>query len=320
MKALTPGWRPALAIAAAVGLALGVTACSDPSTQSSSEETDAPTREAQIASLIDSVQFDQALHDSLPASVLDAGQLSVATFSGQPPWVIPNSDPTQFTGVTADLSDAFEKLLGIPLQRNALGTLADIKTGIQAERYDFAMGPVGDDVTSQKTMDFIDWVREHVVFAVPAGNPLGIETLDDTCGVKMAVIAGGSAEKVLEEQATKCTAAGEAVPEVLPFSAQPDAILAVQSGRADAYFSSQALLEYYAQQDGSGLEITGTTEDNGFPDFYQGAVFPKESALTPVMLKAFQSLESSGVYSGILEAWGQPNAVVDRIGENLRTY
>lgn len=309
MKAQKPGLRAALAVVS-VGLAITIAGCSDPNTQSAAEQTEAPSREAAIAQLIDSVEFDQELHDALPESVLDAGQLSVASFSGQPPWVIPNSDPTQFTGVTADLAAAFEKLLGVELQRHALGGLPEIRTGIQAARYDFALGPVGDSVDSQQTVDFIDWVREHVVFAVPEGNPLELNTLADTCGVRMAVIAGGTAAEVLEEQSTKCVAEGKDVVEILPFSAQPDAILSVQSGRSDAYFSSQALLEYYAQQEGSGLEITATGQDNGFPDFYQGAIFPKDSPLTPVMLDAFKVLESSGVYAGILEAWGQPAAVV----------
>jgi polar amino acid transport system substrate-binding protein len=304
----------------AVSAMLALSACADPSTGDSQIEEQAPGREEAIAAIIDKVEFNQDLHDALPKTVLDAGKLTVASFNAQPPWVVPSDNPNEFTGVTADFAAAFEKLLGVKLERHALAGLAEIKTGIQAERYDFAFGPTGDSVAGQETLDFLDWVREHVVFAVPEGNPLGLNTLEDTCGVRMAVIAGGSAEQVLNDTNTECVAAGKEPAEILTFAQQPAAILAVQSDRADAYFSSQALLTFYVQQEGSGLELAATNQDNGFPDFFQGAAFPKDSELLPVMVDAFTALQDAGVYQDILTEWGLEDAVLDEIGVNLRTF
>ncbi|MDA4635923.1 ABC transporter substrate-binding protein, partial [Escherichia coli] len=56
------------------------------------------------------------------------------------------------------------------------------------------------------------------VFAVQKGNPKGITSLDNTCGSRIAVMAGGSAEKVIKEQAEKCTKDGKAAIEVQSFT------------------------------------------------------------------------------------------------------
>jgi polar amino acid transport system substrate-binding protein len=305
--------------ALAASALLALTACAEPSTGGSQIEKQAPGRQEAISAIIEKVKFNQDLHDALPQSVLDAGKLTVASFNAQPPWVVPSDNPNEFTGVTADFAGALEKLLGVKLERHALAGLAEIKTGIQAERFDFAFGPTGDSLEAQKTLDFLDWVREHVVFAVPAGNPLGLNTLEDTCGVRMAVIAGGTAELVLKDTNAECVKAGKAPAKILTFAQQPAAILAVQSDRADAYFSSQALLTFYVQQEGSGLELAATKQDNGFPDFFQGAAFPKKSELLPVMLDAFRALQEAGVYQDILTEWGLKDAILDEIGVNLRT-
>ena len=60
------------------------------------------------------------------------------------------------------------------------------------------MGPVGDFKSRQEANDFVDWVQEYVVFAVHKGNPKKINSLDDACGARIAVQAGGSAEKVIK--------------------------------------------------------------------------------------------------------------------------
>ncbi|MCE3544485.1 transporter substrate-binding domain-containing protein, partial [Escherichia coli] len=83
-------------------------------------------------------------------------------------------------------------------------------SGINSGRYQFAMGPVGDYPSRQGANDFVAYVQEFVVFAVQKGNPKGITSLDNTCGSRIAVMAGGSAEKVIKEQAEKCTKDGKA--------------------------------------------------------------------------------------------------------------
>ena len=58
-------------------------------------------------------------------------------------------------------------------------------------------------------------------------------------------MAGGSAERVIKDQAEKCKADGKEAITVQSYTDQPSSILAVRSKRADAFFSSQAPLTYF---------------------------------------------------------------------------
>ncbi len=82
-----------------------------------------------------------------------------------------------------------------------VGGLPALLAGVNSGRYQFAFGPVGDYKDREAANDFVDWVQEYVVFAALKGNPKGITSLDTACGHRIAVMAGGSAERVIKVQA-----------------------------------------------------------------------------------------------------------------------
>jgi polar amino acid transport system substrate-binding protein len=155
------------------------------------------------------------------------------------------------------------------------------------------------------------------VFAVPAGNPSGIRGLDDTCGKRIAVMAGGSAERVIKKQGEACKAAGKPAVEVQSFTDQPTSILAVRSNRSDAFFSSQAPLAYFVHQAKGELELAAVGQRNGFDDLFQGSVVPKGSPLRDVLLDAYRKLVDNGSYAAIFKMWGIENNMLNAPGVNL---
>ena len=163
----------------------------------------------------------------------------------------------------------------------------------------------------------MDWVKEYVVFAVPKGNPRGIASLDTACGHRVAVMAGGSAERVIQAQSEQCRSTGKGAVEVQSFPDQPGAILAVRSRRSDAFFSSQAPLTYFVTQANGQLELSGVGHNNGFEDIYQGAVVAKNSPLGPILRDAIGVLMNNGTYAAIMRKWGLQNNMITAPGMNL---
>jgi polar amino acid transport system substrate-binding protein len=208
-------------------------------------------------------------------------------------------------------------LLGIKIEHASVAGLPALLTGVNSGRYQFAFGPVGDFASREEANDFVDWVQEFVVFAVQKGNPKGIASLDDACGTRIAVMAGGSAEKVLTAQAEKCLADGKAALEVQSYTDQPTSILSVRSNRADAFFSSQAPLTYFVSQANGELELAGVGQENGFETLYQGAVVPKGSELGPVLEDGIKLLIDNGTYATIMKKWGLENNMLEQPGINL---
>ncbi|MGO4690561.1 ABC transporter substrate-binding protein [Glaciibacter sp. 2TAF33] len=296
-----------IAVGTAVLLALGLTGCAvdEGGTGSpAAAESAAPQK------------MNQKLHDALPDAIKKAGSITAVNNGSFPPYTIVDGAGS-LEGATADISVAIGEILGVKIEHATVDGLASVLGGMDAGRYDLDMGPVGDFKERQAQATFIDWVQEFVVFAVAKGNPQKITDLDSACGKKVAVMASGSAEKVIKTQADKCVTDGKPAVEVQSYKDQPSSILAVQSGRADAFFSSQAPLTYFVEQSDGALELAGTGQKNGFDDLHQGALVPMDSPLVDVMLGAFQELFDNGTYADIMKAHGLEGNMVDAPGINL---
>lgn len=260
--------------------------------------------------------LNQELHDRLPEEFRKAGVVTAVNSGSFPPYDIIVS-AKDMSGAVADMSKALGQVLGIRVEHATVAGLPAVLSGIKAGRFQFGLGPIGDFKSRQEANDFVDWVKEYVVFAVQKGNPSNINGLEDTCGFKIAVMSGGSAEKVIKAQAEKCTAEGKKELIVQSFTDQPTSILAVRSKRADAFFSSQAPLTYFVEQANGDLELTAVGKKNGFSDLYQGAVVPKGSEFGPVLRDAFKILIENGTYQIIMKKWGLENNMLLEPGINI---
>jgi len=276
----------------------------------------APAVDAQDTIPKQSVNAD--LRAKLPKAVLDSGELVAVNSGSFPPYDI-IGDNQVLTGASADLETAVGELLGIRIRNETVSGLAGVLSGIKSGRYQLDMGPDGDFPDREQSNDFIDWVREYVVFAVPKGNPKNIRDLADACGLRIAVQSGGSAEQVIKKQSTACTDAGKPAVEVQSFGDQPTSILAVRSGRSDAFFSSQAPLTYFVQQANGQLELAATGRPNGFNNLYQGSVVQKGSPLGPVLLESYKILFANGTYAAIMKKWHLDGNMIPAPGIDLAT-
>ncbi|MER8863691.1 ABC transporter substrate-binding protein [Mesorhizobium sp. M0751] len=270
--------------------------------------------QASFAQDIQKQSVNEDLRARLPEEIRTAGKITAVNNGSFPPYEIVTG--TELSGATRDISDAIGQLLGVEVDHASVAGLPALLSGINAGRYQFAMGPVGDYPDRQKSNDFVDWVREYVVFAVEKGNPQGITSLDTACGKRIAVMSGGSAEKVIKQQAQKCSEGGKPAVEVQSFTDQPSSILAVRSKRSDAFFSSQAPLTFFVEQAKGQLELSGVGQANGFKDIYQGAVVKKGSPLGGVLLDAFKILMKNGTYATVMKKWGLEKNMIDAPGIN----
>jgi polar amino acid transport system substrate-binding protein len=306
-----PASLTALASVAALSvLCLG--ACSQDPTTGAGAQTNKSAGSGKIAAQ----KVNSDLREQLPQQSRSVGKMTSVNTGSFPPYVVVESG-NKVSGATADLATALGQLLGVKIQHTTIDGLASVLSGMDAKRYSLDLGPIGDFTDRQQQATFVDWVQEFVVFAVRKGNPMGIEDLASTCGTSIAVQAAGSAEEVIKTQAKKCVAAGKKPVDVQSYKDQPSSILAVQSGRADAFFSSQAPLTYFVKQSHGKLELAGTGHKNGFDDLYQGIVVPKDSKLADVMLKAMQELFDNGTYKAIMAKWGLQANMLDKPGINL---
>ncbi|MFT4000797.1 MAG: ABC transporter substrate-binding protein [Rhizobium sp.] len=262
------------------------------------------------------LSVNEQLRAKLPESIRASGKMVSVNSGSFPPYEIVTG-ASDVTGASAELTKAIGQILGVEITHATVGGLPALLSGINSGRFQYAEGPVGDFTSREGANDFVDYVQEFVVFAVEKGNPKGITTLDTACGHRIAVMAGGSAEKVIKAQAEKCTKDGKPALQVQSFTDQPTSILSVRSKRSDAFFSSQAPLTYFVSQANGQLELAGVGQKNGFDDLFQGAVLPKNSPLSPVLRDAIKELIDNGTYAAIMKKWGLENNMIKEPGINL---
>ena len=267
-------------------------------------------------SVLPTQTLDQALHAKLPQDIQQSGRIISVNNGSFPPYEIAIGTHS-LEGASADLADALAQLLGVKIEHASVSGLSGVLSGINSGRYQMAIGPIGDFPDREQKNDLIDFVKEFVVFAVPKGNPSAINSLDDTCGKRIAVMAAGSAEQVIRRQSSVCVAAGKPAVTVASFTDQPTSVLAVRSGRVDAFFSSQAPLTYFVAQTNGQLELSGLGRANGFGDLYQGSVVPKDSPLGAVVLEAYQKLFDNGTYAAVMKKWHLEGNMLKAPGRNL---
>ncbi len=260
--------------------------------------------------------MDPALHAKLPAEIQKSGVMTSVNNGSFPPYEIVTGS-NSLDGASADLAHALGGVLGVKIEHASVSGLSGILSGMAAGRYQMGIGPIGDYPDRQAKNDFVDFVKEFVVFAVHKGNPQKINALEDTCGKRIAVMAGGSAEQVIRKQSALCVKGGKPAVTIQSYADQPTSILAVRSNRSDAFFSSQAPLTYFVQKANGQLELTGTGKANGFGDIFQGTVVPKDSAVRDAILAGYQKLFDNGTYAIIMKKWGLEENMIAAPGINL---
>ena len=114
------------------------------------------------------------------------------------------------------------------------------------------MAAVTDTKARQEKYDFVDYFMTGQSIVVKKGNPTGIKGIADLCGKNVAALTASTQQKLLGEFNQKeCMATIK----VTALPSDKDALLQVQTGRADASFTQDAVAAYNAKTIGGGAQF-----------------------------------------------------------------
>jgi polar amino acid transport system substrate-binding protein len=271
-----------------------------------STETATPT-ESQEPIGTDSIPgtFDQSIADLLPADIAAAGKIVSVGGPGYAPFYLLADDGETLVGNDPEFLRAAGDVLGVDIEFEALGFDASIPA-LQSGRVDMAAGAFSITPDRLAVVDFVSYFSGGTSLIVPTGNPkdIGLETM---CGQTIAVQQGTVyADDYMPIFNDECVAAGEDEITVSVFPTQPDATLALSTGRADASMSDYGPLAYVAERSNNQLEVLSENYD---PSIW-GYGFPQGSELSTAIAAAFNALMEDGTYAEILEKWGVSDGAV----------
>jgi polar amino acid transport system substrate-binding protein len=180
--------------------------------------------------------------------------------------------------------------------------------GIEAGRYDIVIGNLGVTPERLEVVDIVSLSQPDLAFLAKADSGIAIETLDDLCGVSLAVSRGSTQDLMAIDQNDKCVAEGKEPIDRQVYQGGDQNILAVQSGRAETYWTSHSRAVHYENQPDSELVIAGWTERG---TELTGLALGKDSELSPQVLDAVNAMIEDGTYLSILEEWDLERAAVE---------
>lgn len=243
--------------------------------------------------------FNQKLADGLPAAIRDKKTIKVATDLTPP--ISFQAEDGKLIGIDADIAAALGVILGVDVQMTNVGAGAAIVPAVLSKRFDMTISGINDDVELEKQVDVIDYMYDATTIMTIKGNPLGIKSMEDLCGKKVAVPVGTFQARLVEAASGKCTTPMN----IMSIPKMPDVLQAVRTGRADATVNGYATSVYTTEnQTGKGVGL------QALPDVrlavgYLGMLVSKDNPeLRDTVVASLQHMVDSGVYPAIMEKWG----------------
>ena len=242
-------------------------------------------------------QADAALVRMVPAGV--AGKaFTVAVALGSPPDDFHN-EKGEVVGWEIDILRAATQSLGLELDLRPT-TFDTLIPGLQARRFDAAVGQMGVTVVREKVVDMIGTLMGNELFAAYADSPISVKTLDDLCGVTVATTRGSREMVFADEYQPKCAAAGKKPINALAFNDGNGAAEAMMSRRADLFWLGSTAVSYFVAQSKGRAKVAGSYTDIS----YIGVALPKGSDMAGPLQAAIQHLIDNGTYGKIVTKWG----------------
>jgi polar amino acid transport system substrate-binding protein len=273
---------------------------SAPASTSSVSASATADASAVVAAKIVALNTDNAARALLPASIQSTGVINAAGTASIPPLDFYAPGTTTLEGFDVDLSSAISKVLGVKWNRT-VGPFAAQITGVQSNRYDLAMGDVGDVATRKTAADFVDYLNLNFSVEYPKTNPAGLKTLLDLCGAKTG-LTQGEATAGLSYLQNACKAAGKPAPVVTTYADDAAHTAALESGRIDGEILLTPKTAYDKAQPNSPLTYFEVPQ---LGEMTIGIVTPKgATALQSGLVAALKDLVANGTYGSILAKWG----------------
>lgn len=249
-------------------------------------------------------QAKPALAKMLPASLKSSKTLTVGVALGSPPDEF-QDDNNDIVGWEVDIVRAAAQTLGLKLQLKP-DSFDSLIPGLQAKRYDAAIGQFGVTGEREQVVDFVTTLQSNELFAARKDSDIKVRSLEDLCGRTVATTRGSREYDFAKAQNPKCVAHGKKKIDIKVFNDSNQAGLSLTSQRTDLFWLGATAVSYFVKQTNGQTKVVGSyLKPNPL-----GIALTKDSGLAKPMQAAVQHLIEDGTYAKILKKWGLHNDAI----------
>jgi polar amino acid transport system substrate-binding protein len=233
-----------------------------------------------------------------PANIAAAGKIAFCTAPPYPPAMFQENG--QVKGSEIDIGDAIAKTMGVQSDWVVIGFDGFI-AAVLGGKCDGYLGASTDTPERAKQVHFTDYVTVGRNYLVPVGNPKGISSESNLCGLSISLLVGTSEKAAVDAQSKICTAAGNPSIDVQVFDQDTAAGLALVTGKVDAYVSDSPGLIYYVNKYPGKFQLALPQSVDPAP--WGIATRKDNTALNDALQKAVDLLYTNGTMQQILKKW-----------------
>jgi polar amino acid transport system substrate-binding protein len=234
----------------------------------------------------------------VPSSIATAGTLHVGVALGTPPDEFQDANGT-LVGWEVDVVRTAAQTMGLKVAFSE-SPFDSLIPGLQAHRYDLAIGQFGVTGNREKVVDFVTTLSSNELFAAKANSGITVRTLADLCGHSVATSRGSREAGYAQQEDPQCAAAGKKPIDTEVFNDTNSAALALMSGRVELFWLGSTAISYFVRTTHGQAAIVGHYLDSN----PLGIALPKNSPLDEALQAAMQHNIDSGVYGKVLGTWG----------------
>ena len=240
------------------------------------------------------------------------GSFTVAVAAqNSPPLTVFSDDNKTLLGSEVDIARLVADSLGLKL--NVVPTSwEDWPLGVASGKYDAAISNITVTKERKEKFDFATYRKDSLGFYVKTNSPItSLTKAEDIAGLRIIVGSGTNQEAILLAWDKQNQAKG--LRPFTPIYTKDDApqTLALQAGRADAYFGPNVIGAWKAALNGK-TRLVGSV-DGGWPKAAHIAVTVKKgSGLAEPISTALNGVMKNGDYQQVLNRWGEGVERIDR--------
>lgn len=261
-----------------------------------------PSAAQPVVSLTQTVQPN--LVKLLPERIVASKTFTVAVALGAPPDDFRNAQG-EVVGWEIDILRAATEAMGLQIDLRPT-TFDTLIPGLQAKRFDAAVGQMGVTVVREKIVDMIGTLLGNELFAALAESNIKIDSLEDLCGLTVGTTRGSREMVFADEQNPKCVAAGKKPINALAFNDGNGAAESLISKRSDLFWLGSTAVSYFVTQSHGKTKVVGAYTDTS----YIGVALSKGSDMAVPLQAAIQYLIDNGTYQKIVVKWGLEGGAV----------
>jgi len=234
----------------------------------------------------------------LPARLKEKKEITVAVALGSPPDDF-RDEKGNIAGWEIDILQAAADTLGLKLELRPT-TFDTLIPGLQAKRFDAAVGQMGISDVRLKVVDMIGTLLGNELFAARGDSAIKVDSLDDLCGRTVATTRGSREVEFANLHQPRCKELGREPINILAFNDGNGAAESLMSRRSDLFWLGSTAVSYFVNQSRGRAKVVGHYTDTS----YIGIALPKDSDLSAPLQMAVAHLLADGTYRGIVEKWG----------------